>query len=310
MNNNLSVVDISTTGKALSDPTRVRLLHILHTAAFRVGELEKIQKMGQSRVSRHLKILLDGEILSFRREGTHTFYSYDPAEQLRGILDAIVQSGTPDEDDAAAVSAILTERRSETRKFFDTRAHSWEQAREDLFSGVDIDAIVASFVPPSRVVADLGCGTGHLSARLLERSDKLIGIDNSRAMLDQARKRFAGIDSSDFRLGEIEHLPIADGEVDIAVFSLVLHHLPRPEDALREARRILKPAGRVVIADFLPHANDVFRTSHGDQWLGFAPENLHRWLSDTGFVHPNQQTYELNNSLNLICLSAEKRPDG
>jgi ArsR family transcriptional regulator len=134
-------------------------------------------------------------------------------------------------------------------------------------------------------VADLGTGTGRMLAGLLERAAQVIAVDASPVLLEQARRRVQTerLDGVDLRLGDLEHLPLSDGEVDTVVANMVLHHAPEPARALLEIRRVLCPGGTVLLGDFLPHDQEWMRERMADQWLGFEPPELTHWLEAAGF---------------------------
>jgi ArsR family transcriptional regulator len=104
-------------------------------------------------------------------------------------------------------------------------------------------------------------------------------------MLAAARARIAGAPNVDLRRGTLESLPVEDGTLDAAVMMLVLHHLPAPVPALIEARRVLKPGGRLLIVDMAPHEHEEYRQQMGHVWLGFSDEHMRRLLDQAGFVH-------------------------
>mgnify|MGYP002352752300 CR=1 FL=1 len=135
------------------------------------------------------------------------------------------------------------------------------------------------------VVGDLGCGTGAVSATLSGAVGRVIAVDASRAMLAAAKKRLAGQDNVELRAGELEALPVEDGELDAALMVLVLHHLPSPAAALAEAARALRPGGRLVVVDMLPHDREAWRREMGHVWLGLPDAQLQAWLSEAGLQH-------------------------
>jgi ArsR family transcriptional regulator len=129
----------------------------------------------------------------------------------------------------------------------------------------------------------VGCGTGQVAAALAPFVTRVIAVDRSGEMLQAARRRLRGAGNVDVRRGDLEALPITDGELDAATLVLVLHHLPDPAAALNEAGRVLRPGGRLLIADMLPHDREEYRQQMGHVWLGFADEQLRRLLGAAGF---------------------------
>ena len=147
----------------------------------------------------------------------------------------------------------------------------------------DLEGTILSLLPEGGPVADLGCGPGELLDALSAKAQRLIGVDASPAMLEIARKkpRLAG---ASLRVGELEHLPLADGEARAAVMSLTLHHLSDPRAALAEAGRVVAPGGVLVVADYLKHENELMRERFGDRWLGFSSQEVSSWLDRAGFT--------------------------
>lgn len=274
--------------KALSDETRLRLLAVLGRYELNVKELIAILGMGQSRVSRHLKILTSAGLVSWRRDGLWVFYTAVTHGEARRFADAVlpfIVAGEVVQADFAAASAIVEERLRATRQFFNAIADDWDQLAKDVLGGYDLPGAVAACAPRGCVAVDLGCGTGEVMERMLVVADQVIGVDGSARMLDRARKRFAADASRvSLRIGDLEHLPLRDGEADFVAINMVLHHLGAPEAALLEARRVLRAGGRIVVADFDRHENETMRVAYGDRWLGFTEEMLLAALQKAGFV--------------------------
>ncbi|MHC1790798.1 ArsR/SmtB family transcription factor [Solidesulfovibrio sp.] len=285
--------------KALADETRLRLVRVLSRHELSVGEITTVLGMGQSRVSRHLAILVGCGLLVSRREGAWTFYSATTTGRETSFLRCLapfLDTAGP-EADLTAVDAVLRERRLETRRFFNDIASDWAALRREVLGEVDPAALVREVMPAGvGAAADLGCGPGDLLPVLAERAGAVIGVDSSPSMLALAERRSLGLPVS-VRMGELEHLPMADGEADFAVICLTLHHLPDPAAALTEARRVLSPAGRLVVIDFTPHEDEAMRRRFGDRWLGFSREKLAKWLDRAGFTLDDWSTHPVNKGL-------------
>jgi len=128
-------------------------------------------------------------------------------------------------------------------------------------------------------VLDLGTGAGLLLSGLLEKAEHVIAVDSSTKMLEMARHTAGeGVTRCDFRLGDLAHLPVANGEVDAVMACMVLHHLSNPAGTIAEAQRALKPGGELFIVDLRKHEDESFRESQADLWLGFEPNEIERWL--------------------------------
>jgi len=272
--------------KALADPGRLLLARLLLEGAFNVTELTDILDARQSTISRHLRILVDAGLAQGRREGRQVFYAWTSGlPPVARQMKSWVSSHGPDLPDSARRRlAVAWERRRDRSAAFFATVDSADPSAAWLGSPDCLPDLVAA-VPRGAVVADVGTGTGRLLPDLRGRTDRVIGVDASPEMLDQARRRLDahGISDVDFRLGDMAHLPLQDGEADAVLVNMALHHVPEPVVALRELHRVLSPDGLLLIGDFLPHDEEWMREKLADQWLGFAPSDLSYWLSAAGF---------------------------
>jgi len=274
---------------SLADTTRSRLLLLLDRHELTVSELCSITQLPQSTVSRHLKALLDGGWIASRAEGTSHLYTMtrDDLDGTRRRLWSLVREQvgpTPfATQDQRRLQAALVERRTTSQEFFSSSAGQWDRLRDELFGDRFHLAALAALADPTWTVGDLGCGTGQISAVVAPFVSGIIAVDTSAAMLQAAKKRLHGFDNVQLRRGDLESLPIDDGRLDAATLMLVLHHVPEPALALADVARVLKPGGRVIIADMLPHDRDGYRQQMGHVWLGFPDDHIERLLGDSGF---------------------------
>jgi ArsR family transcriptional regulator len=274
---------------ALSDATRSRILLLVDRHELTVSELCGIMQLPQSTVSRHLKALADSGWIAARAEGTSHLYTMtreelDPSARRLWLLVRDQVGPTPvAAQDQRRLQTALAARRRKSQDFFSSSAGQWDRVRDDLFGDRFHLSALAALAQSDWVVGDLGCGTGQVSAALAPFVDRVIAVDASAAMLQAARTRLTGLDNIDLRRGELEALPIDDGRLDAATLMLVLHHVPEPERALADVARVLKPGGRVLIVDMLPHDREQYRQQMGHVWLGFSDEHVRRMLSDAGF---------------------------
>lgn len=271
----------------LAEPIRCRLLQLLDRHELTVGELCSVVQLPQSTVSRHLKVLGDGGWLTVRRDGTSNLYRRDhqvngTASELWSLIRGEMSDTADSRQDRRRLEAVLRERRARSKEFF-ASSDQWDAMRDDLFgAGFDLHALLGLLDPDWRV-GDLGCGTGRLSEALAPFVAEVVAVDASAAMLDAARARLEGFDSVRVREGELEDLPLQDGRLDAATLVLTLHHLAEPASALSEALRVLRPGGRLLVVDMLPHGHEEYRTTMGHVWLGFPVDEMGALLQTAGF---------------------------
>lgn len=273
---------------AVADPTRSRLLLLLDRHELTVGELCAATRLPQSTVSRHLKVLMDESWLSVRADGASRYYRVvkrleEPARELWEAVRAQVAAAVESGEDEVRAQEVLAARRTRSQEFFATAAGQWDSMRRELFGARAELASLADLLDDDWVVGDLGCGTGQFAALLAPGVSRVIAVDDSREMLDAARRRLGNVTNVEVREGALESLPIEDGTLDAAVMVLVLHHLVDPLQALRDAARVLKSGGRLLVVDMAAHTREEYRERMGHVWLGFPAEQLERWLAEAGF---------------------------
>src|SRR5687767_10070889 len=236
---------------ALAEPARSRILLLLEQQPLSVGEVCSVVQLPQSTVSRHLRALADEGWVSARAEGATRLYRLGQlgAAALR-IWETLREEliDTPgSQQDQLRLKDVLRSRRSRSAEFFAESATQWETLRAELFGARAETLPLLSLLDPEWTVGDLGCGTGQVGRTLAPFVGRVICVDGSPAMLSAARQRTLGIENLELRAGRLEDLPIADGELDVALLMLVLHYLEDPAVAVAEARRALRPGGRVVV---------------------------------------------------------------
>ncbi|HWL39012.1 MAG TPA: metalloregulator ArsR/SmtB family transcription factor [Gemmatimonadaceae bacterium] len=272
---------------ALADPTRSRILLALERNELTVNELQSILQLPQSTISRHLKVLSAEGWVEARAEGTSRHYRIgsdgldSAARRLWHLVRDEVSQTTAAEQDARRAQAVLAARHTRSQQFFSTSAGNWDRMRLELF-GRRADIALLGLLDAGWKVADLGCGTGGISQSLAPFVDKVIAVDESAAMLTAARKRLHGVDNVDIRNGRLEALPLDDQEVDVALLFLVLHYVVDPGAVVAEAARALRPGGRLLVLDMMPHDRQDLKQSMGHLWQGFASETLEDWMSAAG----------------------------
>ncbi len=280
--------------RLLADPSRLRILLLLTAEELSVAELQDILGMGQSRISTHLAQMKQGGLLEDRREGKSIYYRLrarrgaqaESFARLRAVLEDAAAEIPEAEDDAQALALVIGRRKDKVRAYFDELAGKFGRHYVPGRSWKGLAETLLALMPPL-VIADLGAGEGTFSQLLARRAKKVIAIDNSEKMVEYgtALARKHGVKNLEYRLGDIEKVPIRSGTVGLAFFSQALHHAPHPERAVAEAYRILKPGGRIVVLDLLRHGYQEAKELYADVWLGFTEAEVYRFLTDAGFRH-------------------------
>lgn len=274
--------------RALSDPTRLRLLLLLMEEELTVAELQDILGMGQSRISASLALLKREELVEDRRVGKNIFYSgLGPnLGALQSVLEAARDEMSEAAHDQTALALALRKRKDLAAGYFNKLAGKFGRT---YIPGRSWQALAHSLLRllPPMVIADLGAGEGTLSQLLAGSAEKVIAVDSSEKMVEFGTQlaREHGFKNLEYRLGDIETPPIADASVDLALFSQALHHAASPQTAVTAAHRILRPGGRVVILDLATHSYEQARELYAHVWLGFSEVKLHEMLTEAGFSH-------------------------
>jgi ubiquinone/menaquinone biosynthesis C-methylase UbiE/DNA-binding transcriptional ArsR family regulator len=275
--------------RALSDPTRLRIVALLERDELSVNELQEITRMGQSRISTHLGLLQEAGLVHSRREGKRTFYRLPP-EGANGAREFIqlAHRGAKElpesSSDLINLKRILARRNEQAQVYFNQVAGRFDRSYGPGRSWQAFGHLLLRIIPPL-VVADLGSGEGLLSELLARRAKKVIAVDNSERMVafgaNKAKKN--GLKNLEFRLGDLENPPIEPQSVDLVILSQALHHAANPAITIQSAHRILKPGGQLWLLDLLKHNFEQAHDLYGDHWLGFAESDLQHWLEKAGF---------------------------
>lgn len=278
--------------KILSDASRLRVLLMVEREELSVAELQEILGMGQSTLSTHLAQLKQAGLVEDRRTGKNIFYRL---KQENGSSDHVVSQLIPllrqaareipeARQDNAALKLTLRKRQDKTRAFFDEMAGRFGREYVPGRSWKGFAEALLLLLPPL-VIADIGAGEGSFSLLLAQRAKRVIAIDNSEKMVEYGTQlaRKQGAKNLEYRLGDLEEIPIDTTSVDVALLSQSLHHALHPERAVAEAWRILKPGGRIAILDLGKHRFEEARDLYADLWLGFSEVELESLLQKAGF---------------------------
>jgi ArsR family transcriptional regulator len=267
-----------------ADPNRLRLLLLLEQEELSVAELQEILVQGQSRISTHLTQLKQAGLVDDRRAGKNAFYRLKAPAELMGLLRKAAREIPEADEDRQALRLAMRQRQDKMRRYFDELAGKFGRQYVPGRSWKGIAEALLKLMPPM-VIADLGAGEGTLSQLMAQRARKVIAIDNSEKMVEfgaeLARKH--GIGNLEYRLGDLEDVPIRTRTVGLAFLSQALHHAAHPERAIAEAWRILKPGGRIAILDLGRHHVEKAREMYADLWLGFTELEIERYLKAARF---------------------------
>ena len=278
--------------RALADTNRLRILLLLKAEELSVAELQEILVMGQSTISTHLSQLKHAGLVEDRRTGKSNFYR--PSSTTRDYLERLLaraEKEAPETgDDQAAMRAVVKKRQDKMRSFFDSMAGRMGKDYVPGKSWKSLAEALLRLMPPM-TIADLGAGDGTFALLLAQRARLVIAVDSSARMLEVGREQAArhGIENVEFRLGDMEELPVDDAAVDLVFFSQSLHHALHPERAVQQAARILRPGGRIAILDLAKHRFEEARELYADERLGFSEAELTDFLEKAGLQ--NVATY-------------------
>jgi SAM-dependent methyltransferase len=275
--------------RALSDPTRLRIVALVERTELSVNELQEITQMGQSRISTHLGLLQDADLVQSRREGKRTFYRLNETadEAAREFIQVAIRGAKELPEYAADqvnLKRVVARREDQAQLYFNQIAGRYDRCYGPGRSWQAFGQLLLEILTPL-TVADLGAGEGLVGELLAGRCKKVIAVDNSEKIVEfgAAKARKNGIKNLEFRLGDLQDPPIEEGSVDLAILSQALHHAAEPLKAIHAAHRILKPGGQLIILDLLRHKFERARELYGDRWLGFPESDLQRWIESAGF---------------------------
>jgi len=269
-----------------ADPNRLRILLLLEQEELSVAELQEVLGKGQSQISTSLAQLKQAGLVDDRRTGKNAFYRLSAPATLMALLKEAAGEVAEAAQDRAALRHAVRKRQDRMRRYFDELAGKFGRQYVPGRSWKGIAEALLKLMPPM-VIADLGAGEGTISQLMAQRAKRVIAIDNSEKMVEfgaeLARKH--GIGNLEYRLGDLEDVPIRSSTVDLAFLSQALHHASHPERAMAEAWRILKPGGKIAVLDLNRHHFEEAREMYADLWLGFSELELERLMKAAGFAN-------------------------
>lgn len=286
--------------RAVAETTRIRILFVLSHGELNVSELTYILGQSQPRVSRHLKLMAEAGLLTRHKEGNWVLFRIR-AEGLGGALARSLVDMLPGHDDLlsgdlARLEEVRRQRQEQAQAYFSANAAQWSELRSLHVDEASVESAMLAIAGRDAIetLVDLGTGTGRVPELFGARAKRFYGIDSSREMLAIARANLekAGLRHTELRQADIYALPLADSMADLVTIHQVLHFLDEPQKALLEARRILKPTGKLLIVDFAPHDLEELRSHHAHRRLGLSAEQMALWLNRAGLSLTSHEVLE------------------
>ena len=298
--------------RAAGEGTRLRLLSLLNDGEHSVKDLTEILGQSQPRVSRHLKLLADAGLVTRNAEGAWAYYGLSPNGAGGDLARWLIGKLEPDDPDRIRdlkrLEAVRTMQQQQAAAYFATVADSWDLLRTLHVPEEAVEAAVLAAVSDRKVdlLLDLGTGTGRMLELLAPRYQRGIGLDASREMIAVARARLAagGVGHAQVRLGDIADIDASIGQADLIVIHQVLHYFDDPGRMLAQARRALKPGGRMLIVDFAPHELEFLRTHHAHRRLGLSDAQMLQWARAAELRVADLQTFPPSHATEglTVCL--------
>lgn len=276
--------------RAAAEPTRLRLLALLGHSELTVTELTQILGQSQPRVSRHLKLMCEAGLIDRFREGTWAFYRLAETGGCAHLARTLVDLIPLDDDvfvrDLERLEQIRAARVDAAADYFRANAANWDKIRSLYVPEAEVEAAIVEMLgdKPIGELLDVGTGTGRMLTLFAPKIERGVGYDLSHEMLSVARAKLdeAEVRNCQVRHGDMYSLPAANQSADVVLLHLVLHYADDPAAAIAESARLLRHGGRMVIADFAPHALEFLRQEHAHRRLGFSDHEVEGWIRAAG----------------------------
>lgn len=290
--------------RALADATRLRIVRLLGTMELAVGEIAQVLGQSQPRVSRHVAILCDAGLVERRREGSWVFLRVVTGSTHSDALNQLLAKAEGSDSefgqqcaaDRERLAEIRASREEQAQDYFAAHADDWDELRRLHSPDDQVEAALARALGDAFLghLLDIGTGTGRMAELFAERTDHIVALDKSLAMLRVARAKLQNLPTGSVELvqGDFLNLPFDNASFDTVLFHQVLHFASHPAPVLAEAARVTRPEGRIAIVDFAPHGHEELREKHAHARLGFSDEQMNDLLEEAGFSQAAPQALE------------------
>lgn len=288
--------------RALSEPTRLRMMRLLAHMELSVGELAQVLAQSQPRVSRHIRILCDAGLAERRKEGSWVFLRIAVGEDSTPAMGAaaarLLALAERDDpvfaarcaEDRRQLAAIRETREANAQAYFARHAPEWDTLRQ--LHGADepvehaLVEVLGSNTSGLGALLDVGTGTGRMAQLLAGQAETITALDRNPEMLQIARARLQELPAGkvDLVRGDFTALPFADAHFDTVLFHQVLHFAQNPAPVLAEAARVTRADGRIAIVDLAAHEREELRERHAHARLGFSDSHMDDLLREAGFA--------------------------
>ena len=307
MKNQGQLDTVLATVKALADLTRIRLVYLLQAGELSVNEIALTLEQSQPRVSRHLKVLCDANILERFREQHHVYYRV-PTIGLGFDLISTLVSYIPADDaqiesDRHRLQAIMKEREKLNVGYIEEDAPDWTRLHKlhgnpKSFSSA---VVVAMEDEPVGTLLDVATGTGRMLEILGPLCRAGIGVDISKKMASVARTKLQqqGLGHCTIRQDDMYQMRFPNDHFDTVTIDQVLYFAEQPAAVIEEASRVLAPGGRLMIVAFT-----AAKSSQNIE-LGISPNTIKAWCRNAG-LDPASQTDLPGKQANIVLLIANK----
>lgn len=286
----LSLDEIVECLKSAAEPSRLRILKLLAGNDLTVSDLTTILGQSQPRVSRHLKLLLEANLINRWQEGSWALFRLNPKGQAADLVAKLLTHVDNDDEvfgrDLERLNEVKRARRARASDYFSTNAKSWDEIRSLHVGDELVETALANVIGkgPFNALLDIGTGTGRMLELFGPLCRSAMGVDANRDMLNVARSNLDALDitQAEVRHGDVYNLALGRNMFDLIIIHQVLHFLDDPQAAVREAVRALAPSGKIIIVDFASHDQEFLRDQHQHQRLGFDDNVVNGWFESHG----------------------------